>query len=240
MGRVLSSFGIGAGTVDTVLPKHTVHPGEEIDVRVDLTGGDTDQSIRDIYFQLVTAADGEIVVLDEFHIDESFVLEAEQSLTFTTTTTLPTWTPLSRNGAETKLKTGLDISWAFDPSDEAEIDVVPGPYASALFSAVTDLGFTERAVTIERLPWLEECPVLQRFEYEPGPDWPDLDSVAFMCLPRENDLRVIFTVDEHDEADDKLGQESHKQELSLTLTTPSAKLMRQRLKSEIERHISVL
>lgn len=236
MGRVLSSFGIGAGTVETVLPKHTVQPGETIDVRVDLTGGDTDQAIEDVYFQLTSVADGETVVLDEFEIDESFTLAAEESKTFRTETTIPPWTPLTRNGQRVTLKTGLDISWALDPTDEAELDVVADPYASALFAAVTDLGFTERDVSIERPTWLDDTPILQRYEYEPGPDRPDLDCVALMCLPRGDDLRVLFTVDEGGAGDDAIEQNSHRQELSITFDTPSAKLMRQRLNAEIDRH----
>lgn len=236
MGRVLSSFGIGAGTVETVLPKHTVQPGETIDIRVDLTGGGTDQAIEDIYFVLTSIADGESVVLDEFEIDESFTLEAGESRTFRTEMTIPPWTPLTRTGHEVTLKTGLDISWAIDPTDVADLDVVADPYVSALFSALTSLGFTEHAVTVEEIDWMDGCPILQRYEYTPGPEWPELDCVAIMCLPRGDDLRVIFTVDEQDARAAGIGKDSHKQELSLTFDSPSAKLIGQRLKAEIDRY----
>jgi sporulation-control protein len=47
MKKVLASIGIGAATVDTVLPSQTVTPGETVPADVHITGGDVEQDSVD-------------------------------------------------------------------------------------------------------------------------------------------------------------------------------------------------
>lgn len=240
MKHVLSSIGIGAATVDTILPKTQLKPGETVEVTVELEGGDSDQEITAIYFALLTQIDDDDVVLDRFQLDESFTLAAGESRTTTTDITVPRSTPLTRDGQQVWLKTGLDIKWAIDPTDRDTIEIVPDEYLNALLDALDKLGFTASHIGIEETPWLDRRQFLQKFEFAPdGDQWPNLDGVTVMPVPRGEDLRVFVEIDESESAEHLTDQDYDKQEVSITFETTNIDIIRRRLKSTIEAHTHV-
>lgn len=124
MNRLLSSIGIGAATVDTLLPKTEFTPGETVEATVEMTGWNAEQEIDGLYFALLTRVDDEHVVVDQDEITESVSLAPGETRTLTTEVTVPPWTPITEGECRVWLKTGLDISWAVDPNDEDAVDVV--------------------------------------------------------------------------------------------------------------------
>lgn len=235
MGRVLSSIGIGSATVETVLPKTSLHPGETVEVAVELTGGSADQAIDDVAFALHTDVDGEDVILDEFALGESFTLAAGESRTETTDLTVPPSAPLTRDGQRVHLETRLDIDWAVDPTDDAPVEVVPGERLAALLEAVERLGFEADGASTHETPWLDERGFLQALRFTPDPErWPNLDALTVMPVVRPDDLRVFVEIDVHEDAEETTEVAYDKQEVSITFDTTDVDMMRRRLKSEIE------
>lgn len=238
MKRVLTRIGIGSATVDTILPRTELSPGETVEATVELDGGDSDQEIERIYFSVVTAVDGEDVVLDTFDIPDGFTLAAGETRSLETELTLPMWTPLTRDSQRVWLETGLDVEWAVDPSDRDDIEVLPGEFLEALFDAVDALGFRFVRAEIGETPWLDRQPFAQEFEFEPreGPFRDDLDGLAVVAVPRETDLRTFVEIDEDEPAEHMTDQDFDEQEVSITFDAANADMMRRRLKSVIDRH----
>ena len=240
MGHVLSSIGIGTATVDTILPKTELKPGETVELTIELEGGDLDQEIESIYFALLTRVGGDDVVLDQFQLDESFTLATGESRTTTTDATVPYSTPLTRDGQHVWLKTGLDIEWAIDPTDEDTVEIVPDAHLGALLDAFDRAGFTANHVEIEETPWLDRRQFLQAFAFTPdGDQWPDLDGVTVMPVLRGEDLRVFVEIDEREDAEHLTDQEFDKQEVTITIDTTNTDMIQRRLESTIESHTHV-
>lgn len=240
MGRVLSSIGVGAATVDTILPKTELTPGETVELTIELEGGDSDQEIESIYLAVLTRVGGDDFVLEQFRLAESFTLAAGESRTETTDITVPYSTPLTRDGQHVWLKTGLDIDWAVDPTDEDTVEIVPDTQFSALLDALDRLGFVADHVEMSETPWLDGRQFLQAFAFTPdGDQWPDLDGVTVMPVPRDEDLRAFVEIDEREEAEHLTDQEYDKQEVSLTFDTTDSDIIQGRLKSTIESHTHV-
>lgn len=240
MKRVLSSIGVGSATVDTILPKTELTPGETVDLTVELDGGDSTQEIESIYFSLLTQVDGEDVVLDQFELPDSFSLESGDSRTRTTDMTVPRSTPLTRDGQRVWLKTGLDIEWAVDPTDEDTVEIVPNDRLGVFLEVIEELGFTSDAVTTRSTPWLDRREFLQAFSFTPeGDRWPDLDGLTAMPVVRSESLRVFVEIDEQEEAEHLTDQDFDKQEVSMTFETTNPDIIRRRLESTIESHTNV-
>lgn len=240
MKRVLSSIGIGTATVDTILPKAELTPGETVELTVELDGGDSTQEIEAIYFALLTQVDGEDVVLEQFELSDSFSLESGDSKTRTTDITVPRSTPLTREDQRVWLKTGLDIEWAIDPTDEDTVEIVPDDRLDMLLEVLKELGFTTAAVTTRTTPWLDRREFLQAFSFSPdGELWPDLDGLTAMPVVRSESLRAFVEIDEREEAEHLTDQDFDKQEVSMTFKTTNRDLIRRRVESTIESHTNV-
>lgn len=240
MRRVLSSIGIGTATVDTILPKSELSPGETVDLTVELEGGDSTQEIESIYFALLTQVEGEDVVLEQFELSDSFTLDSGDSRTRTTHITVPRSTPLTRDDQRVWLKTGLDIEWAVDPTDEDTVEIVPDDRLGMLLEVIEELGFTPAAVTTQTTPWLDRREFLQAFSYTPERDrWPNLDGLTAMPVVRSDDLRVFVEIDEREEFEHLTDQDYDKQEVSITFDTTNRDVLRRRLESTIESHTNV-
>jgi len=120
MKRVLTSLGIGAATVDTVLPT-TLTAGESVDARVDVTGGNDSQEVDGIYFALETRYETDdstgTAKIDTFRLADPFTIEPDEERSFTVSVDVPYHTPVTLGKTKVWLDTGLDIDWAVDPDD---------------------------------------------------------------------------------------------------------------------------
>jgi len=242
MGRVLSSIGVGSATVDTVLPSGEVQPGETVDASVELTGGDSTQSIDGIYFALKARVDGlegtDERVLAEPSLDRSITLSPDDERSVPVELEVPPWTPLSRGDAEVWLETGLDIAWARDPSDEDRLRVVPCPITEALFEAIAQLGFEYHHATIVDTPYIDGRPFAQVFDFRPTDD--DLatrvDKLDVTIMPREADLRTFLEVVRRDRVADAYDLALNEQETSITFDRADPGMLRRRIRNEIDRY----
>lgn len=235
MKRLLSSLGIGAATVDTILPQADVTPGEPVDLTVELTGGDAAQHIGGLYFTLKTAVDGDEWVVDQFDFDGSFTLAPGEERREQLTIPIPLWTPVTRGGPRVWLETGLDIDWAFDPTDSDDVPVEPDNFVAAVFAAADDLGFSFASSSLQETPWLDDRPFAQRLVFTPGERYEaDVSELVLTTIPRAADLRLYIEVKQRDDVADATGQDFNEQELSATITYANPEMIARRISSTID------
>ena len=243
MGRILSRIGIGAATVDTVLPKLELLPGETVRVDVELSGGDSDQEIGGIAFVLKARVesdgDSHEHVLAEFEADRSISLSAEEDRTIPVEVEVPLWTPVTTGEVSVWLETRLDIDWARDPTDEDQVEVVPDEFVSALFEAMDDLGFDRRSSDLVDVPHVDDRPMAQTFHFHPagGAYEADLDAVEVTVMPRRDDLRVFVEFDRKGTVADEHDMDFDRQEEPMTLERASVEAIRGRLEEGIRRNV---
>ncbi len=184
MGRLLSSAGIGAARVDTLLGKDAYQPGETIDARVMLYAGRVDQRIDGIHFSVHSMISAkEQAEIAHCTLAEGFLLKANSVVELPVKLALPDFTPVSAGPIQCWLNTGLDIPKAIDPTDRDPIRIVPTPAQQAVLDAIGELGFEQRTIEIEPLPAQSRLgvPFLQRWHYRPGPDC-TLNNVAALSM----------------------------------------------------------
>ncbi|HET7325158.1 MAG TPA: sporulation protein [Halococcus sp.] len=205
MGRVLSRIGVGGATVDTILPDDEFSPGERVTATVEMVGGDSEQTIENVYLKLIASTHDDETehVLDTYDLlDETVILAADETKTIETELRLPLWTPITTtNGITVRIDTGLDIEWAVDATDADKIDIVPDEFTDALFTAIEELGFAHYGTYItDEESWVEDRPLVQKFMFVPESEPFDtyLDVLGITCLPREEDLRVAVEINEID------------------------------------------
>ena len=239
MGRILSSIGIGAATVDTVLPKSELRPGETIRVDVELAGGDSTQEIEGIAFVLKARVESDEHVLAEFEADRSISLSAEEERTIPVDVEVPLWTPVTTGGLSVWLETRLEIDWARDPTDEDEVEIVPDEFVSALFEALDDLGFVLDSADLVDVPHVDDRPIAQRFRFRPAESEyeADLDAVEVTVMPRRDDLRVFVEFDRKGTIADDHDMDFDRQEEPMTLDRASAEAIRGRIQDGIRRNV---
>lgn len=204
MKRVLSSLGIGSATVDTILPQTTVHPGDSLDVTVEVEGGSTGQEVDDIYFAVVTryaAEEGyETAVIARSKLTESFTIDADEAREFDATIEVPSHTPLTLGRTEIWIETGLDIDWAVDPDDEDRIEVEADDRLAAVFDALDQLGFsfhTAECTAAPRSLRTAGTSFVQEFEFRAaaGPFADDLDELELIPQYTDDGLALALEVD---------------------------------------------
>ena len=243
MGRILSKIGIGAATVETVLPTLELRPGETVRVDVELSGGDSDQQIGGIAFLLKarveSGGDSHEHVLAEFEADRSISLSADEERTIPVDVEIPLWTPVTTDEVSVLLETRLDIDWARDPTDEDEVEVAPTESVSALFGAMDDLGFALRSSDLVDVPHVDDRPIAQTFRFLPagGQYETDLDAIEVTVMPREDDLRVFVEFDRKGTIADEHDLDFDRQEEPMTLDRASVEAIRGRIEEGIRRNV---
>ncbi|MBY5921816.1 sporulation protein [Ferrimonas balearica] len=184
MGRLLSSAGIGAARVDTLLGKEEYQPGETIDAKVMLYAGRVDQRIDGIHFSVHSKINAkEQAEIAHCTLAEGMLLKAHSVVELPVKLALPEFTPISMGPIQSWLNTGLDIPKAIDPTDRDTIRIVPTAAQQAVLDAFEELGFEHSGVEIEPLPIQSRLglPFLQRWHYRPGTDCA-LNAVASLSM----------------------------------------------------------
>lgn len=237
MNRFLSRVGIGSATVDLVLPATSFRPGERVEATAEVEGGDSDQRIEGLRLAVVagTAGSRDAKVVDSVTVFDGFLIEAGESRSVPVEFTVPRWTPITRDDVEVWIETGLDIDWAVDPSDTDAIEVVPGPYVEALFTAVEELGFEYEGTTLEDADWLEGRPYVQEFEFVPGTDHyrERVDELEIVCVPEDERLRIVAEIDLVDAVADPIDADFDEQEIPMSFESPNAARIKGRLENEL-------
>ncbi|WP_439026416.1 sporulation protein [Haloarchaeobius sp. DT45] len=238
MRRVLSSVGIGAATVDTVLPRNEVTPGETITVDVEVDGGDTDQQVDGIYFAFVTqywsGTGHDTAVVDSVTVAEDFTIAAGSRRTIETEVTVPQATPVTVGSTNVWLKTGLDIDWAIDPTDEDTITVDPDPSRQAFFDAAESLGYVFDEADCKAAHAVDpERPFVQEFDFEPhsGP-YVDAGDLEVVFVPDGDGLTAVVQVEPDGGVEDF--EEFAEESCRFTITDPDAAAVEESLDEAID------
>lgn len=201
MNNLLSRIGIGAAEVDTVLPKMSFKPGEELTAEVQIRGGETEQHVEAIYFAVLTRYKYDegwrTGVIDEFQVLEPMTIRPDTDETHEVTFELPYNTPLTKGGDKVWLKTGLDVQWSVDPKDNDPLDIQPNERMENLFSALESLGFVFQNAQCERAPHYMSGAFVQELNYRPrsGRYRSKLDEVDVLLDGSEEQIDVYLEIE---------------------------------------------
>ncbi|MFB6123452.1 MAG: sporulation protein [Haloferacaceae archaeon] len=204
MKKVLASLGIGNATVDTVLPTETVRPGETVDADVHVVGGNAEQEVGTIRFELETRYRTEEgyqeADVDRFTLAEGLTIEPGQEETRSVSIDVPYATPVTVGGVDVWVETELDIDMALDPEDKDYLDVRPTPRLQTVFDAMDDLGFSLHDAECEADPYGRYTAgqrFVQEFEFRAnaGRFRDDLDEVELVARPGPDELTLFVEID---------------------------------------------
>lgn len=152
--KFLSKVGIGAAKLDTVLSNPEVMRGEFLTGEIRMVGGKTAQKINKVYLELYSNYQIEYendhgdehestssFVLHRLNIAEAFTLEAGEEAIWDFEIEVPLYTPITMDHPNVWLRTGLDVSWAWDPKDNDAVCVLADPASERVLAAAEALGF---------------------------------------------------------------------------------------------------
>lgn len=210
--KMLSSIGIGAAKVDTILHQEEVMRGESVTGEIHITGGKIAQPINKIYLELTTNYyyeredhDGDETeyltnfVLEALDIEDSFTIEAGEETIFDFELAVPLCTPLSFNRQKVWVRTGLDVSMALDPSDNDPLTILPDPATDKILAAAEALGLhhTHHSGTCHEYPNPFGVPYVQEFCFKPqgGPLAGRVDEIEMLIAADSEVAQVIMEVD---------------------------------------------
>ncbi|CUA80290.1 sporulation protein [Anoxybacillus suryakundensis] len=206
--KVLASIGIGAAKVDTKLHESQLSLGERITGVVEVTGGNIDQQIDDIYLSLCATYTKEVddrkvtkqAIIEKWKIAQSFVIHAGEKKQFPFSFSLPLDTPITVGRTRVWLHTGLDIKNAIDPTDEDYIRVQPTRVMNAVFQVMENLGFRLKEAECKETAYdvRKRLPFVQEFEFLPvrGEFRGKLDEVEIIFFPHALDeCELLIQVD---------------------------------------------
>ena len=256
MKRILARIGIGAATVDTVLPSTELTQGESVDARVEMHGGSTAQDVDAIYFALKTRYrddDGySTTTLSRERVTDPFTLDPEEERTVDVSFEVPRETPVTVGNGEARsaagsrtafgdvevwLDTGLDVKGALDPDDHDHVQVRPGPYLGALFDGMDRLGFALHTSSCEATGGVFSTRFAQEFEFRPrsGPFAGSFDELEVVATPAEDGLDVLLEVDRRGGLLSEMTDTDERYE-RFGVTETDADSLADDLRSVIERH----
>jgi sporulation-control protein len=242
--KVLASIGIGNASVDTVVPSETVTPGETVDADVNVSGGEVEQAVGTIRFEIETryrTDDGyRTVDLARFTLAEGLTIAPDAEATRSVRFEVPSHTPVTLGRCEVWLETELDIDLAVDPEDVDHIDVRPPPRLQAAFDAMDGLGFSFRDADCEADPYGRYATghgFVQEFEFRPtdGRFRGQVDEVDLVAVPGADALELFVEVDRRGGLLSEVA-ETDERTTRTTVRSTDADAVREELATLIERH----
>ena len=245
MKRFLSSVGIGAAKVDTVLPKTTLKAGETVEATVEVRGGSTDQEVDQIYFALETSyrtEDGrKTAVVDKFQLAESFTIEPDEERSFDVEIEIPLETPVTVGHTDVWVETGLDVDWALDPDDTDYVEIEPEPRLQAVFDAAESLGLSLHSAECQADPhgtFTSRRSFVQEFEFRPqsGPFAGKLDELELVARPTEDELTIYVEIDRRGGLLSEM-TDTDERRATLSVTDADADRIAEELRATVERHL---
>jgi sporulation-control protein len=212
--RMLSAFGVGGPSVDTVLDSTAVRPGEVLRGRVSIQGGSGDVVIDQVVLSLVTrveverAGGGEARGVGEFHrvvVQRDVRVTAGQPLDLPFQLSMPWETPVTAvgdvvlPGMTVGVRTELVIRGAPDKGDLDPVLVQPLPSQNRVLEAFGELGATFRSADVEagRIAAVpQELGFYQEIEFLAPPRFAGrLNQVELTFVTNPRDLWVVLEAD---------------------------------------------
>lgn len=205
--KLLSSIGIGSAKVDTRLGKKSYIVGETIEGEVYIKGGNTEQTIDNIYLTLMTDYEVEVddhkvrrtCELDKILLTEPFTIGANEEKVVLFKMKIPHEAPVTLGKTRIWIQTGLDIKNAIDPKDTDFLEIKPHPLVMGFLDAVSRLGFRLYQVDSEKAPsyFRNGLPFVQEFEFKAisGEFARKLDELEAVFQLTEDEANVLLQID---------------------------------------------
>ena len=206
-GRLLSSIGVGAATVDTRLQRDELVPGEEVRGLVDVKGGSSEQEVNGIRLEVQThykreAGDNtvtETATIESFPVSEQRTIAANSQEEIPFAFRLPYDTPLTLGRSSVWIRTALDVRMALDPSDSDVVTVYPTQTMRFILESMDRLGFRLREAENEELPrrLRRRLPFGQELEFiaNSGEFRGRFDEIELLMFPSEGSVDLILQID---------------------------------------------
>ncbi|KOV83297.1 sporulation protein [Nocardia sp. NRRL S-836] len=200
--RMLSAFGIGGPSVDTVLDSpHTV-PGQVVTGQVRVQGGGSDAEIGQVVLSLVTGAGHELARLV---VRQGVRVPSGQLVTIPFQLQVPWATPVTAvggahlPGVDVGVRTELVIAGAPDQGDLDPVLVSPLPSQDRVLDAFGQLGFTFDRADLEagRVPGApQDLGVHQRLAFFPPAQYTGgVSEVELTFVASSHELHVVLQAD---------------------------------------------
>ncbi|MGC4807471.1 sporulation protein [Micromonospora sp. DT233] len=211
--KLMSAFGVGGPTVDTVLANPNTRPGLALDGQVNLVGGDSPAAIEQIAIGLVTrveieGGDSEYAGIMEFHrmpVAGAFELGAKQQLSIPFQLPMPWETPITDvygqrlHGMTMGLRTEVAVARAVDKSDLDQVAVHPLPVHERILDAFAQLGFRFKGADLERghiRGTQQTLPFYQEIEFFAAPQYAQsINEVELTFVTGQQGIDVILECD---------------------------------------------
>ncbi|MEV1145379.1 sporulation protein [Micromonospora sp. NPDC049799] len=211
--KMLSAFGVGGPSVDTVLTNPNTRPGLTLDGQVNLVGGDAPANIEQVVVGLVTrveieGGDHEFAGVMEFHrmpVSGALQLAPKQQLSLPFQLPVPWETPITDvygqrlHGMTMGLRTELAIARAVDKSDLDQVNVHPLPVHERILEAFQRLGFRFKHADLERghiRGTQQTLPFYQEIEFFAAPQYAQLiNEVELTFVTGRQGVDVILECD---------------------------------------------
>lgn len=244
MKKVLASIGIGNASVDTVLRSETVRPGDSVEADVHISGGNAEQEVGRIEFELETRylTDEEgyrRADIDRFTLADGVTVQPDTEETREATIDIPYGTPVTLGNIQVWVETELDIDMAVDPEDKDYLDVQPTPRLQAALDAMDDLGFSLRTAECEADPYgrYGSGRFVQEFDFRPGsgPFRGDVDEVELVAQPGPETLKLFVEIDRRAGLLSEMA-DTDERKARLTVESADVAAVRDRLEETIRQH----
>jgi sporulation-control protein len=211
-GKLLSAFGVGGPSADTVLTHAHTQPGSVLHGHVNLVGGKNDAQIEAITISLVTrieveGGEEEHAATVEFHrarISGSLTLAAGQHLAAPFSVTVPWEAPITQafgqhlHGMTVGVHTEVEIAGAMDKTDLDRVHIGALPSQQAILEAFARLGFAFKTADLEHghIPGIgQTLPFYQEIEFYPSAQHAGVISeleLTFVTSPHQITVVIEF------------------------------------------------
>ncbi|RMI46266.1 sporulation protein [Streptomyces triticirhizae] len=210
--RLLGKLGVGGPSVDTVLHRETVLPGDTVSGDVLVRGGSMDVEITEVTLDLAAQVEAErgdeerhgTVKFHRVVVGGGFRLAEEQELSIPFSFQLPWETPITEVFGQPLsvplgVRTELAVAGAVDQGDLDPLMIRPLPVQEAVLDAFGQLGFGFRSADLE-LGQIrgsgQTLPFYQEIELTPGPNHAHaMREVEISFLANPSGLTVVLEAD---------------------------------------------
>ncbi|MCO1574208.1 sporulation protein [Crossiella sp. SN42] len=207
--RMLSAFGIGGPSVDTVLDSPYAVPGQAVTGQVRVQGGSADAEIGQVVLSLVTEAEGDHAAeFSRLVVRQGVRVPAGELVAIPFQLPLPWETPITAVGGSplprmaVGVRTELVIAGAPDKGDLDPVQVGPLPAQNKVLDAFGQLGFSFRDTGVEagRAPGVaQELGLRQTLRFAPPAQYAGrVDEVELTFVAGPHELCVLLAADRRD------------------------------------------
>ncbi|MFC3505356.1 sporulation protein [Micromonospora krabiensis] len=211
--KMMSAFGVGGPSVDTVLTNPNTRPGLTLEGQVNLLGGDASANIEQVVLSLVTRVeieghDTEYAGIMEFHrmvVSGPLQLSPKQQLAIPFQLPVPWETPITDvygqrlRGMTMGLRTELAVARAVDKSDLDQVAVHPLPVHERILDAFHQLGFRFKNADLERgrIHGVQQTlPFYQEIEFFAAPQYAQtITEVELTFVTSQRGVDVVLECD---------------------------------------------